>query len=234
MTSSKPALFLLPGFLCDATVWTEQVKALEPYAEITIPSFKGMNSLTEMAQSVLDQAPEKFSVVGHSMGGRVAFELIHMAESRIDKFSVMDTGVHPVQPGEREKRQVILDIAYEHGMDVLAKEWTPPMLSPKRWDDEKLIDAIMGMATSYSLAEYEGQLLGLLKRDDQSLYLPHIEKHVLLICGDEDSWSPVSQHEEMLAQLKNAELKIVQNSGHMITMEQPEQVNSILLEWFTK
>lgn len=204
---------------------------LEPYADIIIPSFRGMNSLKDMAQSVLDLAPETFSVVGHSMGGRVAFELIHMAEARIDKFAVMDTGVHPVQPGEKEKRQVILDIAYEHGMEALAKEWTPPMLSPKRWDDSKLVDAIMKMATSYSLNEYEGQLIGLLQRDDQSLYLSKIEKHVLLICGDEDSWSPVSQHEEILQQLKNAELKIVRNSGHMITMEQPEQVNDILLEW---
>jgi pimeloyl-ACP methyl ester carboxylesterase len=229
--SDKQALFLLPGFLCDETVWFEQVKALEPYVNITIPSFRGMNSLKDMAQSVLDQAPEKFSVVGHSMGGRVAFEIIHMAEERIDKFAVMDTGVHPVQPGEKEKRKLILDIAYEHGMDELAKEWTPPMLSPKRWDDKKLLAAIMTMAKSYTLAEYAGQLLGLLARDDQSKYLSQIEKHVLLICGDEDSWSPVSQHEEIMSQLKNAELKIINNSGHMITMEQPEQVNRILLDW---
>lgn len=232
MKLSKPALYLLPGFLCDETVWIEQVKALEPYADIIIPSFRGMNSLKDMAQSVLDQAPEKFSVVGHSMGGRVAFEIIHMAQLRIDKFAVMDTGVHPVQPGEKEKRQVILDLAHERGMEELAKEWTPPMLSPKRWQDAKLVNAIMEMAKSYTLAEYEGQLIGLLQRDDQSLYLSQIEKHVLLICGDEDSWSPVSQHEEILQQLKNAELKIVHNSGHMTTMEQPEQVNKILLDWF--
>ena len=89
--SNKPVLFLLPGLMCDEAVWEHQAEVLSDVADIRIPVFRGFNSLVEMARSVLAQAPERFSVVGHSMGGRVAWEVMEMAGNRIDRFAVMDT-----------------------------------------------------------------------------------------------------------------------------------------------
>ncbi|MDC0598343.1 alpha/beta hydrolase [Gammaproteobacteria bacterium] len=228
----KSSLFLLPGLLCDEVVWVEQVKALSPYADIIIPSFRGKNSLKDMAQEVIAQAPEKFSVVGHSMGARVALEIINIAPDRIDKIALMDTGVHPVQPGEKEKRQTFLDLANTQGMAAVARSWALPMVGSSHRQDEELMTEIYAMVERYTLSEYEGQLQALLGRSDQAPYLKNITQHVLLVCGDEDNWSPVSQHQEMLQALNSAELKIVKDSGHMVTMEQPEAVNKILVDWF--
>jgi len=90
--SDKPLLFLLPGLMCDETVWLDQRDALAAHAEVIIPVFRGFDSLVDMATHVLDQASGHFSVVGHSMGGRVAWELMSLAPERIERFCVMDTG----------------------------------------------------------------------------------------------------------------------------------------------
>ncbi|MGA0806847.1 MAG: alpha/beta fold hydrolase, partial [Pseudohongiellaceae bacterium] len=72
----KPVVFLLPGLLCDEAVWRHQIAALSQQFDVRVPDFRGMDDFREMARLVLQQAPERFSVIGHSMGGRVAMELM--------------------------------------------------------------------------------------------------------------------------------------------------------------
>lgn len=231
---SRPVVYLLPGLLCDEAVWTHQIAALSPRYEVRVPNFRGMNCFQAMARQVLDGAPERFSLVGHSMGGRVAMELMHRVPERIDRFVVMDLGVHPVQAGENEERMELVRLAEEQGMEALAEVWIPPMLARSRLGDKHLIDAIRAMVLRSTPADYRGQIEAALKREDQSRYLPHIRHKALLVCGELDEWSPVAQHEEILRELPDAELAIVPRAGHMVTMEEPEEVNRLLLDWFSR
>lgn len=231
--NTNPVLYLLPGLLCDADVWAHQQSSLAPFADIRIPNFRGFDSFRGMALHVLEQAPERFSVVGHSMGGRVALELMHLAPERIDRFAIMDVGVHPLQAGETERRQRTIDIAEQQGMEALADAWIPPMVHPARHRDAALMGAIKRMVLRSSAADYCGQIQAALTRADHSLYLPHIRQEVLVICGAEDAWSPVEQHEEIVAQLPHARLVLIPDAGHMVTMEQPEAVSRVLVDWFT-
>lgn len=232
--ASRPVVYLLPGLLCDEAVWTHQIAALSPRFELRVPDFRGMDCFQAMARKVLEGAPERFSVVGHSMGGRVAMELMHRVPERIDKFVVMDLGVHPVQPGENEKRMELVRLAEEQGMEALAELWIPPMLAPSRRGDKRLVDAIRAMVLRSTPADYRGQIEAALKREDQSRYLPHIRHKALLVCGELDEWSPVAQHEEILRELPDAELAIIPRAGHMVTMEEPDAVNRLLLDWFSR
>jgi len=227
----KPCVCLLPGLMCDEAVWEHQQAALAPFAEVRIPVFRGFSSLRAMAESVLAEAPARFSVVGHSMGGRVAFELMAIAGNRIERFAVMDTGVHGVQPGEPEKRQPLLDAAAREGLQAVAEAWIQPMLHPGNLGNTALIAAITAMILRNSLDDYRGQVAALLGRADQTPYLARIEQKIWLLCGEADSWSPVSQHEAMQKQLRASTLRVIANAGHMSTMEQPEAVSRLLLEW---
>ena len=230
MSDTKPVLYLLPGLLCDHRCWTHQQTALSRIADVRIPSFKGFSSLHAMAQAVLDVAPAKFSVAGHSMGGRVAWEMIGLAPERIERFCVLDTGVHPVTPEEPAKRENFLSLA-ARDMQALAEFWVPPMVHPDRHQDQALMDAIYEMVLSYTESEFRGQIAALLGRSDQSRYLPHIKHEVLLVCGAQDQWSPVTRHEEMQTLLSNSRLEVIEDCGHMSPMEQPEAINRILSEW---
>ena len=232
--NSRPVVYLLPGLMCDEAVWEGQRAALSPCAEIRIPDFRGFTSLREMAEAVLQEAPDKFSVVGHSMGGRVAFEMMALAGKRIARFAVMDTGVHPVQAGEAEKRGVLLQAARQKGLQAVADAWILPMLHPANQQNGNLIQQINTMILRNTVQDYEGQVAALLGREDRTPLLETIKHRVWLLCGEADSWSPVSQHEDMLGKLDNAVLKIIARAGHMSTMEQPQVVSELLLEWLNE
>lgn len=238
---NRPVVYLLPGLMCDEAVWSAQSAALSQYAEVRVPVFRGYDSLAGMAAAVWREAPARFSVVGHSMGGRVAFELMALAlgstgvassqRKTIERFAVMDTGVHPVQDGEPVKRQLLLDAAERKGLQAVADSWILPMLHPNRRSDLALIGQITAMILRNSVADFRGQVAALLAREARQDLLPRISQKVWLLCGDADGWSPVSQHCDMQQLLPRAELRVIANAGHMCTMEQPEAVNNALVEW---
>ena len=240
---TRPVVFLLPGLMCDEAVWAGQVAALSAVADVRIPVFRGFDSLDGMAAHVLAQAPQRFSVVGHSMGGRVALEVMrqvldqpeHQSSRKvIEHFAVMDTGAHPVQDGEAVKRQILLDAALRKGLQAVADAWILPMLHPARHTDSALIADINAMILRNTVEDYRGQVQALLGRRDQRSLLPRIEQKVWLLCGDADSWSPVSQHEDMQKLLPRSELRVIAAAGHMSTMEQPAAVAAALLEWINE
>lgn len=230
----KPTIYLLPGLLCDETVWEQQISSLAPYADVRVPVFRGLASFRVMALQVLRDAPPQFSVVGHSMGGRVALEMMHLFPERIDKFVLMSTGVHPLQPGEATKRWSLVNLAEEQGMEALADVWIPPMVHPARHNDQELMQKIRTMVLRSTPADYVGQISAALNRADQSRYLPAIKHKVLVMCGEDDTWSPLAQHEEICRQLRKGKLCGIPNAGHMVMMEQPEAVSARLVKWFTK
>jgi pimeloyl-ACP methyl ester carboxylesterase len=233
MAKPRPFLLLLPGLLCDAAVWEHQRAALAAHANVQIPRFHGLSSFRDMALSILKDAPERFSVVGHSMGGRVAFELMHLVPGRIEKFAVLSVGVHPVQQGEPARRMVLVELAEREGMAALADAWIPPMVHPSRHGDARLIGSIRDMVLRSTPYDHRCQIEAALTRADQSLYLPAITHKVLLLCGADDAWSPLVQHQRIQQQLATSELHTVAGAGHMVTMEQPEAVTRVLVDWFT-
>lgn len=231
--SAKPVLLLLPGLMCDEAVWEHQAAALSPHADVIIPVFRGFDSLAAMAAHALSRVPERFSVAGHSMGGRVAWELMLLAGKRIDRFAVLDTGVHPVKPGEPGKRQALIDKARAEGLAAVADAWIPPMVHPDRLGDTALIEAIRAMILRNSVDDFLGQMHALLHREDRTGMLASIEQETLLVAGEADGHSPPAQHEYMAGLIPRSRLEVVRDAGHMVTMEKPEEVSRILLDWFT-
>jgi pimeloyl-ACP methyl ester carboxylesterase len=228
----KQTLFLLPGLLCDEQVWAHQVQHLSALVDIRIPDFSRFDSLDAMADAVLQQAPEKFLLAGHSMGGRVALQILHKAPERISKLALLDTGTHSVKPGEAEKRQVLIDLAEKEGMAALARTWTPPMVHPARHDDATLMEAIHAMVQRYDLQGFRNQIKALLGRPDALPFLAQAPAGTLVLCGREDMWSPPAQHEVIARALPDQPpVTIIDNSGHMAPMEQPEAVSVALRSW---
>lgn len=220
--------------LCDAAVWQPQIDVLSVDYELGIPVFRGFTSLVAMAEAVLANAPARFSVVAHSMGGRVAMELMRLAPERIDKFILMDMGVHPVAPGEEERNERLLELAAEGGLEEVADSWIPFMIHPDRIHDVALTSAIHDMVLRNEIRDLEGQLQAAFARHDQSQYLAKITHRVHVVCGDSDNWNPLHLHQQMCQQLHDAELVVIPRCGHMVTMEAPDQINALLLRWLAE
>jgi pimeloyl-ACP methyl ester carboxylesterase len=229
--SQRPTLVLLSGLLCDAEVWSGQVGPLAEICEVLCPGFLDHASIEAMAEAVLDRAPERFCLAGHSMGGRVALEIAARAPRRLRKLALLDTGFHPARPGEAEARSRLIRVAIEEGMTALARQWLPPMLAPGRARDGALMARLTAMVERATPQLFQRQIAALLGRPNAHRGLSVIPCPTAVIVGRQDAWSPLAQHEEMAALIPRAQLTVIEGSGHMAPVEQPEAVAEALLAW---
>jgi pimeloyl-ACP methyl ester carboxylesterase len=228
---SAPTICLLPGLLCDATVWKPQIAALAAEGDILAADLWGPSSFPAMAEKALDETSGPLAIVGHSMGARVAFEMWRLAPERIARLALLSTGFHPPGPHEEAKRMALVQLGYEQGMAAVADVWLPPMVHPDRVRDEALMAPLRAMVCRATPEIFEGQQRAGLTRPDAGPYLDQISCPTLILVGREDGWSPLAQHEEMARRIAGSELAVAEHSGHMVTVEQPDPVNRALLQW---
>lgn len=228
---TAPPLFL-PGLLCDQTIWAAQVEAMAALRPV-VASYGLSRSLQDMAKIALDIAPPVFSLVGHSMGARVALEVVRMAPERVARLALLDTGLHPAQPGEADKRYALLELGRREGMGRMVEAWLPPMVHPDRQTDDLLMGPLHAMATSMGLEVFEAQIAALLGRPDATPLLSQIAVPTLIGVGREDVWSPLAQHQAIASRMTGSRLVIFENSGHMSPVEAPDQVTDALQAWLS-
>lgn len=227
---------LLPGLVCDAAVWAHARERLEARAPVTIPDYGLLDSLGAMAEKVLRESPPRFALAGHSMGGRIAFEILRRAPDRVSALAILDTGVQPLASGEAGEREAagrreLLAIAREQGMATMAARWVQGMVWAPRLKDEMLVQGVIDMFARRSAEMFAAQIRALLARPDASGLLAGIRCPTLVLCGEQDGWAPAQRHREMAAQIPDATLVLVPECGHMCTLERPEEVTRALLAW---
>ncbi len=238
MTTARPHLLLLPGLACDAEVWKHQARSLGEIATVQVVDYGASDSIQEMARVAVERAPERFALAGHSMGGRVAMEIFRSAPNRVLGLALLDTAYKPLQPGEageREKaeRSGYVKIAQAQGMRAMARTWLQKMVHPSRLTDEPLVESIVDMLARKSPEIFAGQIKALLGRPDATPLLAAAHCPTLILCGREDAWSVLDVHREMALRMPNARLAIIENCGHMATMERPEAVSAALAGWLS-
>ena len=137
------------------------------------------------------------------------------------------------QAGESEvaKRLALLQIAQAQGVRAMAKEWVKGMVHPERLQDGVLIDQILDMFDRKNSDIFARQLLALIHRSDTTDVLKAIQVPCLILCGQQDSWAPPSQHEEMMQYVPHATLSVIASAGHMATMEKPQAVAEAMNNW---
>ncbi|MEP7313866.1 MAG: alpha/beta fold hydrolase [Pseudomonadota bacterium] len=233
------SLVLIPGILCDEAVWQPQMDGLRGVADILVPPHGMADSLGGMAEAILAAAAPRFALAGHSMGGRVALEIYARAPDRVTRLALLDTGYEPLASGdagesERQGRLRLLGIARRNGMRAMAEDWTRGMVHPQRLTDASLMEAILAMISRASPEQYDAQIRALLARPDRSGLLREISVPTLVLCGQDDRWSPLARHQHLAAQIAGSQLVDVPDCGHMSTMERPQPVTAALKAWLDR
>jgi pimeloyl-ACP methyl ester carboxylesterase len=238
--STRHRLILLPGLMCDHAVWDAHITALADIADGQSMEWDARHtSIVNMAEATLAAAPPRFALAGHSMGGRVAFEIYRRAPERVTHLAVMNTGVPALAPGEAGKneeagRRRLLDIAFKDGIRAMAHEWLKGMIPAYRMSDETLVEAIIAMFERKTPELFLIQQEALLGRPDAAPVLATVKCPALALTGQDDVWSPPVRHEEIAAAIPGAQLALIPRSGHMSTMEQPEAVSAAMRAWLLR
>lgn len=226
-------LVLCPGLLCDAALWAPQVAALREIAEVWIPDFTQQQTMAEMGASVLRDAPwPQFALAGLSMGGYIALETFVQAPRRVRRLALLDARARPETEADRARRAQLVSLTQrERGFATLTRQLLPLMVHASRVEDTALREVIIGMAERTGLDAYARQQAAIVSRRDYRPLLRHVDVSTLVLCGREDQITPLDCSEEMAAAIPGAELVVLDDCGHMSTLERPDAVNEALRRW---
>lgn len=222
-------LAILPGLLCDSRLFGAQIAAFD--AHVVDGFYGGASSIEAMADYALAHLPSRCALLGHSMGARVALEIWRREPGRIAALALADTGTHGPSHAEAEKRYAMRDLGRRSGAAALVDAWLPPMLGAAHRGDTALVAHLRDMAIDAGIDIFEAQIAALLDRPDVDAVIGTIDCPVMAIVGRDDEWSPVSQHEAIVARIVGARLFVVENAGHMAPAEEPDGFNRGIREW---
>jgi len=225
---------MVPGMMCDERIFSPQIEELSKNLEVTIADISSFSSVRELASDVLKKAPKSFSLLGHSMGGIVAMEIYSQEPNRIEKLILMDTNPKAELDEVKSKREPqIKDVREGKLLEVMRDEMKPNYLAESE-NKSSVLDVCMDMALSLGPDVFINQSRALQKRTDQLNTIQSINIPVLIMCGSEDKLCTVERHEMMHNMISDSDLKIINNAGHMPTLEQPRETTEVLKEWLMK
>jgi len=227
-------LFLLPGLLSDARLWQHQMAGLSDIAHVSVADLSGADTIAALASAALSQAPSKrFALGGLSMGGYVALEMMRQAPERIQALALLDTNARPDTPEATENRRRLMQLA-ARDFSAVTDTLLPKLLHPDHVADASLAKLHAAMARGIGVQAFLRQQRAIMARGDSRPSLSQISCPTLVLCGREDSLTPVEVHEEMAQAIPRARLMVIEQCGHLSALEQPQQVNHALRRWLTE
>ena len=225
---------MVPGMMCDERIFSPQIEELSKNLEVTVADISSIPTVRELASDLLKKAPKSFSLLGHSMGGIVAMEIYSQEPNRIEKLILMDTNPKAELDEVKLKREPqIKDVREGKLLEVMRDEMKPNYLAESE-NKSSVLDVCMDMALSLGPDVFINQSRALQKRTDQLNTIQSINIPVLIMCGSEDKLCTVERHEMMHNMISDSDLKIINNAGHMPTLEQPRETTEVLKEWLMK
>lgn len=232
----KPGLVLLPGLLCDAALWKPQMEALSAHAECWIPDSLSEDTIAAMANSVLRDVPfERFALAGLSMGGYVCMQILRQAPHRVQALALLDTRAVSDTPEETRRRHELVRLAQTaRGFQPVTRRMLPLLIHPSRLNDVALVELVRGMAERTGVEAFVRQQQAIIGRMDSRSDLVKVRVPTLILCGREDELTPLSHHEEMARLVHGAELVVIDNCGHISSLERPAEVNAAMLRWLRR
>tara|TARA_B110000037_G_scaffold87772_1_gene104046 strand:- start:123 stop:848 length:726 start_codon:yes stop_codon:yes gene_type:complete len=227
-------LLLLPGSLCTDLLFQAQISFFKGHREVIVASFFNCDSIEAMATKVLNEAPEEFALAGLSMGGIVAFEMFRQAPQRIKRIALLDTNPRGELPENVPIRQQQVNNVAQGGVERLRTLVSQQLMPKYAFDSEQLLQLeplVMKMALDVGADEFINQWRALASRVDSWSTLKDIRCPTLILCGAQDVLCNEKLHRDMALEIKHAKLEIIEEAGHLSTLDAPEQVNRALENW---
>src|SRR4051812_16800891 len=230
MDNTMPIL-LVPGLVSSPRIFTPLMPALWRLGPVTVANHIRDDNLGAIARRILAEAPPRFALAGHSMGGYIAFEILRQAAERVAKLALINTQARP-DTAEATARRHGMIARTEKGEDrAVLDELFPGFVHPSRQGDADLHQLIYDMGDDIGPEAFIRQQTAMVSRPDSRPTLAWIRCPTLVLTGDQDNTIPNSLSMEMASGIPAAKLVVLPNCGHLPQWEQAQATEDALTEW---
>ncbi len=238
-------LVFIHAFALNQTMWQEQVAALKnQYRCITLdlrgfghsdvvdePSL--MNQMaSDVRQLMKALSIDKAVLIGLSMGGYIALAFYRNYPEMVGALVLADTRATADADEAKANRLLSAEKALREGSVAIADETTPKLLGDTTIktnpDLVKLVHSIQAENSPIGIAAAQR---GMAARADSTDLLSQINCPVLVLVGSEDKLTPPREAEVIHQGIRNSQLRVIENSGHLSNMEKPDEFNKALVEF---
>ena len=222
---------LIPGLNCDARVYAGAAHVLWPFGPVTIANHQQGATMAEIAASILAVAPATFGLVGFSMGGYIAFEILRQAPERVVRLALLDTTARPDSEEATANRRRLIALARKGKFIEAIEQTFPRSVHPDNKDSSDLYAIHRAMAETNGPEIFEAQQEAIIARADSRPDLGRIKIPTLVLVGEGDQITPPDAAEEMHRGIAGSRLVVVPRAGHLALLEQRDAVQEALRDW---
>ena len=221
-------ILLIPGLACSPRLFAEQIPALWRFGPVTIANHTQGKTIAEIAKQILEHAPPRFVLIGMSMGGYLAFEILRQARQRVSKLGLLDTSARADTPEATEQRETQIRLAEGGKFSQVIDLQFPRMVHPSHRDSKAPKQLVREMADEVGPQAFVRQQRAIIARPDSRPSLAAIKCPALIIVGEADEITPPDRAAEMAEGIAGARLVTLRNCGYLTTYEDPQGVNRSL------
>ena len=230
MDNTMPIL-LVPGLASSLRIFAPVMPALWRFGPVTVANHIRDDSMGAIARRILAEAPPRFALAGHSMGGYIAFEIMRQAPERVAKLALINTQARPDTPEASERRRSQVARARSGEYHAVLDELFAGFVHPSRRDNSDLRQLVRDMGDDIGVDAFARQQSAVMSRPDSRPTLAWIKCPTLVLSGDQDNTIPTALSSEMAAGIHAAKLVILPDCGHLPQPEQPQATAAALVEW---
>jgi len=231
---AKTPLVLVPGLLCDDALWKPQIDWLSDIVTPSVGDTLQDDSIAGMAERILAAAPDRFALAGLSMGGYVCMEIMRQAPERVERLALLDTSGRADSAEQNKRRRGLIELAKIGKFKGVTPRLMPLLIHSERQADTPLTDCVIDMASRVGQQGFLRQQTAIMGRRSQLDAMRTYDLPVMVLCGREDALTPLALHEEMADTIPAARLCIVEECGHLSTLERPHAVTALLRDWLLR
>ena len=215
--------------MCDATLLSGMEGDLGKVGALHYGNVYKDDSLEGMARRVLDESPERFVLVGFSMGGFVARVLTLMAPGRVTGVAFIASSAREYTEAERARR---LQGALPGDRPKAANPGVALGLHPDRERDPVLLERLRDMQRRLG-PEVRAHQSALIRKDGYA-DLERITCPSLVVACRQDRLRRFEQTERMAKHLPHARFEVLEDCGHMAPLEKPHELAALLGDWISR
>jgi len=243
--SGIPVVFI-HGYPLNKAIWQPQLEGLSDVARIITPDLRGhgrsgaipgIHTMRLMAKDLKElienlQIEQQVILCGLSMGGYVIFEFMRSYPNMVKGMILAATRATADSTETKANREQSAAIAQERGPVAIADSMLPKMMAPTTYQSRPdLVEHVREIMVDISTQAIVGDLMGMLYRVDSTPFLKEINIPVLILHGENDQIIPQAEIDLMRKEIKNAQVKIIPEAGHLLNLEQPGLFNTAVREF---